>query len=123
MAKYGKRITGEEKESGALGEIRMPNQRDVMTEYSINVDNKEMPSIVEGMHPADLNYVRETGKVPEDVKAVAVRSAAKREAQGKSPFWNKKQDKPSYKKGGKVSSASSRGDGIAQRGKTKGRFV
>lgn len=26
-------------------------------------------------------------------------------------------------KGGKVSSASSRGDGIAQRGKTKGRFV
>ena len=28
-----------------------------------------------------------------------------------------------YKKGGKVSSASSRGDGIAQRGKTKGRMV
>jgi hypothetical protein len=27
------------------------------------------------------------------------------------------------KKGGKVSSASSRGDGIAQRGKTKGRMV
>jgi hypothetical protein len=29
----------------------------------------------------------------------------------------------SYKKGGKVSGASKRGDGIAQRGKTKGRFV
>ena len=28
-----------------------------------------------------------------------------------------------FKKGGKVSSASSRGDGIAQRGKTKGRMV
>ena len=28
-----------------------------------------------------------------------------------------------YAKGGKVSSASSRGDGIAQRGKTKGKFV
>jgi len=28
-----------------------------------------------------------------------------------------------YKKGGKVSSASSRGDGCAQRGKTKGRIV
>jgi hypothetical protein len=28
-----------------------------------------------------------------------------------------------YKKGGKVSSASSRGDGCAQRGKTKGRMV
>jgi hypothetical protein len=29
----------------------------------------------------------------------------------------------SYKSGGSVSSASSRGDGIAQRGKTKGRMV
>ena len=29
----------------------------------------------------------------------------------------------SYKSGGKVSSASKRGDGCAQRGKTKGRFV
>ena len=28
-----------------------------------------------------------------------------------------------YKKGGKVSGASKRGDGIAQRGRTKGRFV
>jgi hypothetical protein len=28
-----------------------------------------------------------------------------------------------YKKGGKVSSASSRGDGCAQRGKTKGRML
>jgi hypothetical protein len=31
--------------------------------------------------------------------------------------------KRSYKKGGSVSSASSRADGIAQRGKTKGRMV
>ena len=30
---------------------------------------------------------------------------------------------PTYKKGGKVSSASKRADGCAQRGKTKGRFV
>lgn len=30
---------------------------------------------------------------------------------------------PTYKRGGKVSSASSRGDGCAQRGKTKGRMV
>jgi hypothetical protein len=28
-----------------------------------------------------------------------------------------------YKKGGKVSSASNRADGIAQRGKTKGRYI
>ena len=30
---------------------------------------------------------------------------------------------PAFKKGGKVNSASKRGDGIAQRGKTRGRMV
>ena len=34
---------------------------------------------------------------------------------------NKGED--SYKKGGKVSSASKRGDGIAQRGKTRGKMI
>lgn len=38
----------------------------------------------------------------------------KRETRGKSA---------NYAKGGKVSSASRRGDGIAQRGKTKGRMI
>ena len=32
-------------------------------------------------------------------------------------------DRNAYKKGGKVNSASKRGDGIAQRGKTRGRMV
>ena len=96
---YGSRETGEAKDTGALGEIRMPNGRDVMTEYSINVDGREMPSIVEGMHPADLNYIRETGTVPEDAVATAIRSANKREASGQSPFWNKKE---TFAQGGKV---------------------
>jgi hypothetical protein len=98
---YGDRETGEAKDTGALGEIRMPNGRDVMTEYSINVDGREMPSIVEGMHPADVNYIRETGIVPEDAVATAVRSANKREASGQSPFWNKK-DEPAFAEGGEV---------------------
>jgi hypothetical protein len=98
---YGNRETGEAKDTGALGEIRMPNGRDVMTEYSINVDGREMPSIVEGMHPADVNYIRETGIVPEDAVATAVRSANKREASGQSPFWNKK-DEPAFAEGGEV---------------------
>jgi hypothetical protein len=34
-----------------------------------------------------------------------------------------RRDVKGYKKGGKVSSASARADGIAQRGKTKGRIV
>ena len=98
---YGNRETGEAKDTGALGEIRMPNGRDVMTEYSINVDGREMPSIVEGMHPADLNYIRETGTVPEDAVATAIRSANKREARGESPFWNKKET-PAFADGGEV---------------------
>jgi hypothetical protein len=98
---YGNRETGEAKDTGALGEIRMPNGRDVMTEYSINVDGREMPSIVEGMHPADVNYIRETGSVPQDALATAVRSANKREALGLSPFWNKK-DQPAFAEGGEV---------------------
>jgi hypothetical protein len=86
---YGNRETGEAKGKGALGEIRMPDGRDVMTEYSINVDGREMPSIVEGMHPADVNYIRETGIVPEDAIATAIRSANRREAEGKSAFYAK----------------------------------
>ena len=98
---YGTRETGEPKDTGALGEIRMPNGRDVMTEYSINVDGREMPSIVEGMHPADVNYIRETGIVPSDAMATAVHSANKREASGQSPFWNRK-DTPAFAHGGEV---------------------
>ena len=45
-----------------------------------------------------------------------------REDRAASDKANKEMTKDSYKKGGKVS-ASSRGDGIAQRGKTKGRMV
>ncbi len=133
MANYGKRVTGDPKESGALGEIATEDNSGVMTEYSINPHRRgEMPSIVEGMHPADINYLRHyeqtrregaNPEFPSDVEAVAIRSAEKRKAEGTSPFWNKKQDKPvAKKKGGVVASASKRGDGIAQRGKTRGKF-
>ena len=130
MANYGKRYqSNDQKESGALGEIATEDNSGVMTEYSINPQRKgEMPSIVEGMHPADVNYLRHYEQVtrkggeaefPSDVEAIAKRSAEKRKAEGKSPFWNKKQDKPEgKKKGGEI-----RGHGCEVRGKTKGRFV
>ena len=120
MSKYGKRIDGTDKDVGYLGEIRMPNGRDVMTEMSVgepNTNDTFRPAITQGMHPADINYIRETGKVPEDVYATSERSAEKRKAEGKSPFYSSKEKKMA--KGGKVS-ASSRGDGCAQRGKTRG---
>lgn len=98
---FGLRQTGEPKEEGALGLIRMPDGMTDMTEYSINVDGKEMPSIIEGMHPADINYIRETGDVPEDAVRTAIHNARKREAQGKNAFYNRREDK-GYAKGGEV---------------------
>ena len=47
---------------------------------------------------------------------------AKRNPQGLEAKFRKATGKP-FKSGGKVSSASKRADGIAQRGKTKGRMV
>lgn len=126
---YGKRWHSDEyKDVGHLGEIRMPDGRDVMTEVSLGEPGSktdiDRPSIIPGMHPADLNYIRETGKVPEDVKATSLQFANERRKEGKSPYY---ESEKGYKKGGKVkakvSSASKRGDGIAQRGKTKGRLV
>ena len=120
MAKYGKRIDGTDKDTGFLGEIRMPNGRDVMTEKSVgmpNTDETFRPAITPGMHPADINYMRETDKVPEDVYATSQRSAEKRQAEGKSPFYSSKEKKMA--KGG---TASSRADGCAQRGKTRGKL-
>jgi len=72
-----------------------------------------------GDKPAEKSY---ENKVKFDPAAF---SASPLEAsKNMSYFKNRQADlgQP-YAKGGKVSSASSRGDGIAQRGKTKGRFV
>jgi hypothetical protein len=124
MAKYGKRIDNTNKDVGYLGEIRMPNGRDVMTEFSVGMPNTEetfRPAIVPGMHPADINYMRETEKVPEDVYAISQKHAEERISEGKSPFYSSKEKK--YKKGGKVNTQKVRGHGIEQRGKTKGRFI
>ena len=54
--------------------------------------------------------------MPEDVYATSKLSADKRIAEGKSPFWNAKEDKMA--KGGSI-----RGHGCESKGKTKGRFV
>ena len=59
------------------------------------------------------------GTTPASVeKRFAVIDKADNKAKAES-----KDIKPNFKKGGKVSSASSRADGCAQRGKTKGRVV
>ena len=124
MSKYGKRIDKTNKDVGWLGEIRMPNGRDVMTEKSVgmpNTDETFRPAIVPGTHPADINYLRETDDVPKDMLATSDRFANKRIEEGKDPFYSSKKKEPKdMKKGG---TASSRADGCAQRGKTRGRYL
>ena len=57
-------------------------------------------------------------------RALAERERAERERAEKAKTKEEKEDEPSYRKGGSVkSSASRRADGIAVKGKTKGRFV
>lgn len=66
-------------------------------------------------------------KEDEAIKVEAERRKQKRAEAGKNFKENMESGRVdemgnAYKKGGKVSSASSRADGIAQRGKTKGRM-
>ena len=99
LNQYGKRLDGSNKESGFLGEIRMPNGRDVMTEVSLGrPDIQESawdtfrPAIINGMHPADLNYLLQTGNVSSGLEAASLAHALQRIESGKSPFWNSKED-------------------------------
>ena len=104
---YGRREDNTPKEQGFLGEIRMPNGRDVMTEYSTGVPqglglfaprvptpDVFRPTITPGIHPADLNYIQQTGIVPNAVYNSSLLNAKKRIAMGMSPFWNAAQDLP-----------------------------
>ena len=90
----GKRLDNTEKEKGFLGEIQTP-RGDFMTEMSVgepNTDELFRPSIVPNVHPAELNYMIQTGKVPTDLYPISQRHAEKRITEGKSPFWNEKED-------------------------------
>jgi len=119
---YGKRWHSDQyKDVGHLGEIRLPDNEGVMTEVSLGEPGSkrdiDRPSLTPGIVPADLNYIRETGKVPEDVKATSLQFAKERIKAGKSPYY---ESEKGFSKGG---TASSRADGCAQRGKTRGRYL
>jgi hypothetical protein len=84
-----KRPDGSWKGRGWLGQIRMPDGRDVMTEQSIDVDGVgEIPLLVPGMHPAQVNWLRENpeGPVPQSMIGQAVHHAIKMQERGRSPF-------------------------------------
>jgi hypothetical protein len=96
QGEYGFRIDGTKKDKGWLGEIRMPDGVSVMTEMSIGEPNSNetfRPAITPNMHPAVLNYMRQTGEVPMDAVFTSDSFANKRIKAGQSPFFNSQSKK------------------------------
>jgi hypothetical protein len=91
---YGLRIDNTPKDKGFMGEL--PGlDGSVMTELSVGepgTDETFRPSIVPNMHPAEYNYMEQTGKVPTDAYPISQKHADQRIQEGKSPFWNEAQD-------------------------------
>ena len=98
------RLDGTKKGKGFM-QIRKPNQPTTMTEFSIGRPggkggNTYRPSITPNMHPAEANYMQETGKVSVTQQMTSLKHAKKRISQGKDVFYNQKDDVlPKYKKG------------------------
>lgn len=90
-----------------------------------NEKGESYPLLVPGLTKAEMQRLLD-GKTPTNVMyEKAERHAEKRKAEGKSPFASNlelRYPMPEMKKGGKVKSASARADGMAKRGKTKGRM-
>lgn len=129
LAPYGLRHSGEgAKGKGYFGELPAKDGS-VATEYSIEDESGEYPSLVPTLTKKQLDYVLKTGlpRGTEETKEVEKKARAyadKRRNEGKSPFAGPTELRmPTPKKKGGVVSASSRADGIAKRGKTRGRIV
>ena len=129
LAPYGLRHSGEgAKGKGYFGELPAKDG-DVATEYSMEDDSGEFPSLVPTLTKEQLDYALKTGlprgtDETREIEKKARAHADKRRKEGKSPFAGPTELRmPTPKKKGGVVSASSRADGVAQRGKTRGKLV
>ena len=126
---YGLRHSGvEAKGKGYFGEL--PSRQGMMTEYSRDSEDGkyDYPLVVPTLDKRELDSLmklRDDEEVLDSIEKKAKDWAEKRRSEGKSPFAtgsDLRRPTPK-KKGGVVKSASSRADGIAKRGKTRGRMV
>ena len=129
LAPYGLRHSGESvKGKGYFGELPAKGG-DVATEYSIEDESGEYPSLVPTLTKKQIDYVLETGlprgaEETEEIEKKARAHADKRRNEGKSPFAGSTELRmPTPKKKGGTVSASRRADGIAARGRTRGRVI
>lgn len=95
---------------------------------------KPLPKAIEVGQASQKKYVRQEGLRPEDIPSPEVVEQMRRqrrdqemdralERAAKTAPTTKTEMGKMFSKGGKVGSASRRADGIAQRGKTKGRII
>ena len=124
LAPYGLRHSGEgAKGKGYFGDLPTKSGR-TATEYSIEDESGEYPSLVPTLTKKELNHLLADKKPTDEIYDKAESWANERKKNGKSPFASPTELRmPTPNKKGGVISASSRADGVAKRGKTKGRFV
>jgi hypothetical protein len=123
LAPYGLRHAGDSaKGKGYFGELE--SKHGPMTEYSAEDEKGEYPLVVPTLTKKELEKLKSEEVTPE-IEDKARSWAETRRKVGKSPFAQPDELRlPTPKKrGGVIHSASKRADGIAQRGKTRGRLV
>jgi len=124
LAPYGLRHSGEgAKGKGYFGELPAKGGK-VATEISSDNDEGEYPLIVPTLTGKELEHLLADKKPTDEIYDKAESWARTRRKSGKSPFADPTELRmPIPKKKGGVVSASSRADGVAKRGKTRGRMV
>ena len=129
LAPYGTRHISSPSEAvspkgkGYFGELK--SKDGVMTEYSTADDKGEYPLVVPTLTKKELDRLTGGDEPTEEMEEKARSWAESRRKAGKSPFAQPEELRTPTpkKKGGMVRSASSRADGIAKRGKTRGKVV
>jgi len=123
LAPHGLRHAGDSvKGKGYFGYLDTPNGRP-MTEYSREDEKGEYPLVVPTLTKKELERVKSEDITP-DIEDKAHSWAKTRRSAGKSPFAQPDEPRiPIPKKKGGTVSVSNRADGIAQRGRTRGRIV
>jgi hypothetical protein len=124
LAPYGQRHSGEGiKGKGYFGELPTKSGR-TATEISSENDDGEYPLIVPTLTKKELDHLLSDEKPTDEIYDKAESWARTRKKNGQSPFALPTELRmPIPKKKGGVVSASKRADGIASRGKTRGRLI
>ena len=124
LAPYGLRHAGDSvKGKGYFGEVETKSGYP-MTEFSSEDETGEYPLVVPTLTKKELEKLK-SEEVTSEIEDKARSWAESRRKAGKSPFADPSELRmpTPKKKGGAVRSASKRADGIASRGKTRGRIV